>query len=186
MDPLEKFIKENKEALKEKHPDKNALWDKIDTDLSTTQPDQDVVVKKKEAKVLTISYKFLTRAAAVLVLLGCTTFFFLNNQNEESRVVMTEEFMEIETHYKTMVHAKVKQVNNNKNLTAKQKKEFITYINDLEDEAKDLNDELSKNLNNDKILEALINNYKDRLRLMEQLLDRADKINNNEENNIII
>lgn len=178
MDSLEKFIKNNKDDLRRKHPNKEALWSKIQMGL----PEE-----KKPAKVLTLTYRFLAKAAAVILICGVVGTIYLNNNTRKSDFVMSQEMMEIDAHYKTLVHARIEQVKNNEALSNKEKKEFMNYINELEEESKNLQKELNKNLNNEKIIEAMIDNYKERLRLMEQLLNRVDKINKDEkEKNIII
>lgn len=177
MDSLENFIRENKDDLKRKHPNKEALWEKISVDLPQ---------EKKETKVVTISYKFLMRAAAVILLCGVLSVFFLNNNTSHSDGLVSQEFLEIDAHYQTLVHARIEQVKNNSSISNKEKEEFMNYINDLEKESNKLQQELNKNLNNELIIEAMIDNYKDRLRLMEQLLNRVDKINKDEESNITI
>ncbi len=178
MDPLEKFIRENKEELKHKHPDKENLWNKISGDL----PEE-----KKESKVVSISYRFLARAAALLLVCGLATIILWNTNSAKQEFVMDPQFIEINTHYAQLVNAQKDKLENNTSLSKAEKEEFMVYINDLEKESTNLEKELGKNLNNELVIEAMIKNYKERMRLMEQLLNRVEKINKKEnEKNINI
>lgn len=174
MDPLEKFIRNNKDELKKAHPDRESLWAKIDNELSEEQP-------VKAPKVITISYKFLMKAAAIILLCGIMATVYFNNATQSPEFVMSDEFKEIDAHYAMLVNSRIKELRNNKDLTENEKEGFLKYIEDLEKEALDLQKELSKNLNNELIIEAMIDNYKERLRMMEQLLNRLENIKKNEE-----
>lgn len=178
MDPLEKFIRENKDALKHKHPDRENLWKKIATDL----PEE-----KVEPKVVSISYKFLAKAAAALLICGFATMFLWNNNSKTEEFVMDPQYIEINTHYAQLVNAQKHKLENSTALSKSEKDEFLVYINELEKESLELEKELARNLNNELIIEAVIKNYKERMRLMEQLLNRVENINNKEnEKNISI
>jgi len=179
MDPLEKFIRENKKALKHKHPDKENLWKKIVSDLP-----EEKMEAKKGALVVSISYKFLTRAAALLLVCGLATLILWSTNAENQHMALNPKYIEINTHYSQLVNAQKYKLENSTSLSQKEKDEFMIYIDELEKEYVQLEKELSKNLNNEIVIEALIENHNERIRLMEQLLDRFEKINNkeNEEN----
>lgn len=182
MDPLEQFIRKNKNELKHKHPDRENLWKKIAMDLPEEQEE-----KKKEAKVISISYKFLARAAAFLLVCGLASMLLWNTNSQGQELALDPQYIEINTHYAQLVNAQKHKLENSTSLSKEEKDEFMVYIEELEKESEELEKELTKNLNNELVIEAVIKNYRERMRLMEQLLNRVEKINNTEnEKNINI
>ncbi len=179
MDPLEQFIRNNKEELKHKLDNKDALWDAINKDIAP----------RKQAVVRKLDWKKWAVAASLFLAIG-TGFFWLNSTNSGTNIAVHQkplEVMEIDAHYQKLVNARVMQVKNSASLSAQQKKEIINYLQNLENESLELEKELESNINNVQIIQAIINNYRERLDIMEKLLNRsADQNTNKHERNISI
>ena len=172
MDQFEKFIQENKDQLNPQRPDRAKMWEVIDEALD--QSDKE----KKRRKLFSLNGPFLRIAALLLLVCGIGFFVLNSNQTSKEVVVNIPELMEIDAHYQTLVTLKKQQVYQIKDLSESQKKDFLSFMDELDQEANELNEELKKNLDNEMILEAIIQNYKERLRIMELLLNRGKKSKN--------
>ena len=62
----------------------------------------------------------------------------------------------------------------------------MSLIDDLDSEYKILKEELKLGINNEKIIEAIINNYRKKIQLMEDLLRRTYPIKTDFEDEAII
>lgn len=170
-DELEKYVDSQRDEF-DVHTidevDKLRLWSNIVTE-----------VAEPEKKVIPLWRKPIFRVAASIVLLiGCTLFFtvFSGSNNENS--IANEELNEIDNHYKLLVNNQIDLIKNNSYLLEKDRADFLTLIDDLDNEYLNLKEELKLGINNQKIIEAIINNYRKKIKLMEDLLHRSFPVNN--------
>ena len=167
MDPLEKFIRENKDDLRHRIKDKDSLWEKIDQDILLSNQ---VVVKK-------LNWKKWAVAASIFFVVGLGLLWQqFNNKGKTSASYASElptEVLEIDAHYNKLINTRVRQVKNSKELSEHQKTEIISYLDKLEKESLDLEKELEVNINNVQIIQAMIENYRARLDVLEKLLNRS-------------
>jgi len=171
MDPLEQFIRDNKEQLQHRAKDKEALWDKINQDIES----------RKNLSIRKINWQRWAAAASLILAIGVGLFWTQNNgaeSKDQLANLQSIEIMEIESHYQKLVKARVLQVKNSTSLTDPQKEEIIAYLNKLEIESSGLEKELEVNINNVQIIQAIIDNYRARLDVMEKLLDSSTNHNN--------
>ncbi|WP_109439215.1 MULTISPECIES: hypothetical protein [Aquimarina] len=176
MDDFEKYIKENKHQFDEYKADRSKMWSHIESGLETP-------------KTIPLWRKFplLKIAASILILIGAfsTVNFFITsgfNANNQNNIVH-QELRDIDNYYKDLVSFQVQLVKNNPKLQPKDKKEFLSFMDELDEEYETLKLEMTKNLNNEYILEAIVNNYKKRIELIENLLKQINdskKSNNND------
>ena len=182
MDPIEKFIRENKDQLRHRLKDKDSLWDKIDQDI---QPSNQVVVKK-------LAWRKWAVAASIFLAVGVGLFWQQSNNRGQSNggsfaSELPTKLLEIDAHYNKLINTHVRQVKNSKELSEQQKNEVISYLEKLEKESLDLEKELKVNINNVQIIQAMIENYRARLEVLEKLLNRStNQRNKNDERNISI
>ncbi len=178
MDELEKYIKRNKSEFDEHKADTSKIWNAISSELD-----------KPKTRVIPLwRSKIFKVAASVVILLGIFTIVNLNlgiNTNSEDTFVSTE-LQEIDMYYQHMVKAQVKLVKTNTNLSVRHKEEFLEFINELDEEYKTLKLDLSDNLDNERVLEAIINNYKKRIELIENLLQQINDSKKNTDDNTYI
>ncbi|WP_456438933.1 hypothetical protein [Psychroserpens sp.] len=171
-DELEKFIIENKSEFddhKLEEVDKLKLWCQISEDPSE-EPKKVIPLWKKPV------FKI---AASIMLLLGCSlSFIMLNNNNYENSIV-NEELYEIDNHYKSLVNNQIQLIKNNSNLSVADQDDFLLLIDDLDTEYNKLKKELNTGVNNERIIEAIINNYRKKIELMEDLLKRLYPIKTN-------
>jgi len=125
-------------------------------------------------------------AASVLLLLGCTLFFFMSGNRNIEHQIANEELYEIDNHYKLLVSTQINLIKNNTHLSKADQDDFLLLIDDLDSEYEILIEELKLGINNEKIIEAIINNYRKKIQLMEDLLKRSYPIKTDFEDEAII
>ncbi len=166
MDNFEKHIRENAAEFDEHKADKAKLWANIAGEL-----------KKEEVKVVPIWKSPMMRiAASVVLLLGLAGFIgmsVLGNTDNETQYV-SKELLDIDMHYKSLVSYQVELVKNNQKLSDEDKTEFLSFMDELDEEYELLRLEMNNNLDNERVLEAIISNYKQQIALIEQLLQQIN------------
>jgi len=179
MDKFEKHIRENHKSFDAVKANRMKMWDKIEGR-----------IKKKEAKRIPLWKRASTRAAvAILIVVGIGFTFLKFNSNQNSFALngaQDEQLMEINGHYDQIMNAKIQLIKNNPNLSTNDKNEFISFVKELDTEYEELKNEMEKDLDNQKVLEAIIENYRKRIQLMESFLNRLNKTKNLEDGKSII
>lgn len=165
MDDFEKNIRENKALFDEYKTDKSKLWDNIESRLDK-QNSKPKVIKLWRSTAFKI-------AAAVIISLGLFSLINSNGSNEQNNFA-SQELNDIDAHYKGLVAYQVKLVNKNTQLSKEEKKEFLSFMDELDIEYEALKLELNKNLDSERILEAIIGNYKKRIEIIENLLKQIN------------
>ncbi|MGX1931289.1 hypothetical protein [Flagellimonas sp. 2504JD4-2] len=172
MDNFEKHIRENKQAFDVHKVDKDKLWGNIAEQLDI----------EEEVKVIPLwkSHK-LRVAASIVLLIGLSLSVFLMVNNPVSGTMegyANEELFEIDLHYKNLVFQQVQLVKNHPKLSDRDKEEFLSFMDELDTEYEQLRLEMQNNLDNELILEAIVNNYKKRIELIENLLKQINASKN--------
>ncbi len=178
MDDFEKHIKENKVLFDEYKADKNKIWANIEAGLNTPTS------KPKVIKLWnTAAFKV---AAIILIALGLFSLvnIFNNTEIEQQNTSANQELNDIDAHYKGLVAYHVRLVQKSSKLTPTQKKEFLSFMDDLDAEYKTLKSEFNKNLDSELVLEAIVINYKKRIELIENLLKQINSSKNTEETDV--
>lgn len=172
MDNFEKYIQENKEAFNVHKVDRDKLWKGI----------ADQLDEKEVPKVISLWKSGKLRIAASIVLLvglSLLTFLFVGNPSaQEMEGYASEELFEIDLHYKNLVFQQVQLVKNHPKLSAADKEEFLSFMDELDREYEQLKQEMKYNLDNELVLEAIVNNYKKRIELIENLLKQINASKN--------
>lgn len=167
MDNFEKHIRKNKQAFDVHKVDKDRLWQAITTQLDN---DKGRVVPLWKSRKLRV-------AASIILLMGLSLTAFLMMGNPASNVdggYANEELLDIDMYYKNLVHQQVQLVKNHPALAVKDKDEFLSFMEELDHEYEQLRLELANNLDNERVLEAIVNNYKKRIELIENLLKQIN------------
>ncbi|MGH1384848.1 hypothetical protein [Kordia sp.] len=170
-DELKEYIQAHKNKFDDHSIDeveKLKLWGKISEQLPETPKKVIPLWKKSSFRV----------AAAVVLLFGCLFAFYTTNQGAGEYDMVSEEFRQIDTHYKSLVENQIQMVKNSANLSKEEQVEFLNYIDELDKEYIKLKKELKQGVNNQIIIEAIINNYRKKIQIMEDLLRRSYPIQN--------
>ncbi len=179
MDDFEKYIKENKHQFDDYKANRSKMWSHIESELEI----QKGIPLWRKLPLLKI-------AASILILFGTfsTINFFITsgfNTSDQNNIVH-QELRDIDNYYRDLVSFQVQLVKNNPKLHPKDKKEFLSFMDELDEEYKTLKLEMTKNLNNEYILEAIVNNYKKRIELIENLLKQINDSKNLKSNDSYI
>ncbi len=168
MDELKKYTQQHKDRFDDydlDEVDKLRLWSNIVSGL----PEDEAPVK-----VIPLWRRPALRvAASIILLIGCLVFFFGGEGVITENEMANTELYEIDNHYKLLVENQIKLIKNNSHLSKKDQDDFLQLIDDLDDEYGVLKEELKLGINNEKIIEAIINNYRKKIKLMEDLLERS-------------
>ena len=166
MDKFEKHIRDNREAFDMERADRGKLWANIESQLH--QPKVIPLWKSTKLRV----------AASIIILFGLATVLgitFLNaNRFTQQDVVVSQELQDINTYYNGLVAQQVQLVKNHPGLSEKDKDQFLSFMDELDDEYAILKLEMKKNIDNERVLEAIIGNYKKRIELIEKLLKQIN------------
>ncbi len=174
MDDLEKHIQKNRHLFDEYKADRQKIWQNIESDLDAS-------------KIIYLwNLSGIKIAATILILVGAFSMIslFITSRFDQTQQnqVANQELNDIDTYYKSLVSFQVQLVKNNPKLQPKEKKEFLSFMDELDEEYNILKLEMSKNLNNEYILEAIVKNYKKRIELIENLLEQINDSKNSNDN----
>lgn len=170
-DELKEYIQAHKNQFDDysvDEADKLKLWAKISEELPETTPKVIPLWKKASFRV----------AAAIVLLFGCMFMFYTTDNIDGEYDIVSDEFRQIDQHYKSLVENQIQLVKNNTNLTKEEQADFLSYIDELDQEYIKLKTELKQGVNNQLIIEAIINNYRKKIQIMEDLLRRSYPIQN--------
>ncbi len=162
-DNLERFISDNRDAFDKAAP-RMKVWEGIEQK-----------IEQKPAKRIAI-WKFARMAAAVALLLGVGAamgVYFSNGQQQVANTFsnISPEHAEMEEYFKAEIQSRTKKLASfNKDKTVNED------LVQLEDLLKDLEKELQQSppANNERIIDAMIQNYRTRIELLEHVLNRID------------
>lgn len=169
QDEFEKYIIHHKDEFDDHKVDKLKLWKGIDDRLPKPQKATIVLWKTTAFKI----------AASVVLFIGVTMSYLMLSQTTAETNVVYVELNEIDVHYKELVNHQVQLIKNSSKLTEEERADFLLFLDDLDKEYRELKLELKDNVNNQKVLEAIISNYRKKIQLMENLLKRSNQPNNN-------
>jgi len=167
MDEFEKYIRQNKSKFDDHQADTSKMWKAISSELD-----------KPKTKVIPLWKTSVFKiAASVVLILGILTIINLSMgiATSSANNLANTELQEIDMYYQKMVEAQVKLVRNNTSISENNKEEFLDFMDELDEEYKALKLDLGDNIDNELVLEAIINNYKKRIELIENLLEQINK-----------
>jgi len=183
QDKLEKFVIENREEFDVFEPG-TELWDRI---------------QKPAPKVIRLNWKtVLIRVAAVVVIFIASYFFHdMMQKGDKSDVAGNEQPLENEDQNKVNVLMEAEMFYTSQINTAKEEiillsgnnKGLIDDLNvdmvELDKVFEELKNDLKDNSDNEEVIEAMIQNYRIKLQVLEDILLQLKKSNNtkNEKSN---
>ncbi len=161
-DKLEKFIVENREKFETRQPDPG-LWDKIEAAVKTKKP---------------VNWKFIfSRAAAVLLIFFASYMIheFINKGFPritlvKSREVEIPELKEAEHYYSILLNEKLNEIKPIITGCPALAEELNYDLKQLDSLYRELKDDLKDNIANQEVVDAMIQNYRLRLSILEEIL----------------
>ena len=179
MDEFEKYIQSKQREL-DLWKARPELWDRIDREVnpkSFRPPVWKQVVKIAAMFVLPIG------VAIMLLLLPGR----MNQSNDEIAKIelkdVSPETAEAESWYDYLISVKLEELNASTILTDQEKEEVLETLDELDQEYLILKSELVENISNEIVLNAMIENQRRKLDLLEQVLEQIsdEPINTDED-----
>lgn len=154
---LKRFIEDNEAEFNNEIPSEN-VWKGI---------------KKETSKRKTISL-WVWAAAASVVIISSIGFYFTQHQDTEVSIAIEttpkdpieQEIKEMEVYYTSQINEKIVEARKFEDSEV-----FLEEIDFLKEEYKTLEKEMEVGANREVVLQAMIENYKVRLQLLEDLLE---------------
>ncbi len=178
-DRLEKFIQDNREEFDLQVPEPR-LWNGIEKNIRKT-------------KKIRFTY-YLSRAAVVVLIAGITFLvqnIVMNNdlfkpkeKNITSEEVIIPELMEAEMYYSGMVDEKLEELKPGLKKYPTIEKELERDLSELDSVYQGLKDDLKDDVANQEVIEAMIQNYRLRVSILEDMLEFLNEQNNIENSNL--
>lgn len=170
---LKDYIDNHKEEFDDQTFDQEMVWDKIDMELD-----------RKSA----FSRRFLKIAAAVLIIIMAGTSLYVNGyRNGQNNILNASnpEWVEIESFYGEQYTSLISDLVKTDEYDDATKSAFLRTLEALDLEQVRLKNRLKLEPNNDEILTALVNNFKQQIAALELFLNPSAKddhlkINENE------
>ena len=171
-DQLEEFVNTNHDEFNSLEPSAN-LWNNINKSIES---EYTPIVKMVPLK------RVLQIAASFLIVIGLGFSVYISNNNSEKVTIaaphiqsefslsnVSNELKEVETYYTSQVNSKLKKAHE-----LKIDDELLEEITFLDEEYKQLKEEANGSVDNQKIIEAMINNYRLKLQILENVLSEFD------------
>jgi len=175
MSKLEKFIRNNREEFDMDEPS-NELWGKIQRELRP----------EIKLKPLRRGLNYWKIAAVILLLISSALLVdkWIGMQQKapvQAEKYFTDEFKEAEHFYMQLAAEKKAILEKKCKDDPQYKAEFLSEINDLDNQYKQLKDDL-KYGNQDEIMDAMVVNLQLRIEILNRQLEIIESINKKEKN----
>ncbi len=180
QDKLEQFIVENRDGFDVYEPS-DELWDRI---------------QKPSPKVIQLNWKTIAvRVAAVVVIFIASYFFHDMMQSEKTTQIAQQQpemedqqmeqvqvLMEAEVFYSSQIINAREEIF----MLSGNDQDLIDDINfdmvELDEVFKELKNDLKDNSDNEEVIEAMIQNYRIKLQVLDEILKQLNKTKNTNEN----
>jgi hypothetical protein len=173
-DKLEKYILEHRGQFDDQEPDP-ALWEKIDT---------------RKAPVIRINWKSIAWKAAAAVAIFVASYYFhdyMASGKQSSRLLMSKksevnspimrELIEAEAYYTSQIDMRKEEVFRLTATDPEVRHEINAEMVDLDRVYTELKEDLKDNADNEEVIEAMIQNYRLKLDILEEMLARLKQSN---------
>ena len=164
-DRLEEFVRSHREEFDVLEPSPK-VWDAI---------------SKNDKKVRTVNFRRnLLRIAAVVAIVAITSAILINNPFfltpgiSEISDPEIKELIETEAFYSSQVNGKLKEIRKCYAAIPELEQEIEGDLFELESMYKDLKNDLRENVANKAVIEAMIENNRYRLKLVDSVLDQIN------------
>ena len=164
MDNLEQYIKDHRDELDSIRPSTN-VWERINNSVESKP------IHDRKGKVLIWTISKIAAAFAFVLASGVVIGYLLNDQStiDPSKDVVFQEYLAVEKKFVKDINHKM-NVLNTYDIDPQVNKDLLQ----LDEVYEELKEELYRggNINNDKIIEALIMNYEVKVEILEKVLSK--------------
>ncbi|MBN2166452.1 MAG: hypothetical protein JW717_09270 [Marinilabiliaceae bacterium] len=168
MDQLEKYIQNNRDAFDE-HLPLNDLWLNIETGLQS-------------GNKIRLKYLITKIAAAIIIIIGSGVAFnmiFVNDNLHNQPNGLSTEVYEVAVFYESQINQKRDELFTLTSNIPEIKKETDIELALLDSALNDLKLDLKDNVANEEVIEAMIQNYRLKLQILEDILNYVKHDNDN-------
>ena len=175
MDKLEEHIRRSRENL-DKYSPPAGIWKRI---------------RKKLKKEKSVTRQWISIAAMIIVILGTALVLFRpeyrwsdsnrRSNNDNGFTQLTPQFKETEVYYNNLVNSLYKEATPLLTKNPEIKKELNYDLSHVDSICADLKRDLKDNVSNQEVVEALIQNYRIKIRILEDILNVLKENENNPE-----
>lgn len=176
MDRLEDFIKKNREDLDIYDPDP-AIWGKV---------------RKEVGHSSRPLLKWIAAAVLIIILPGTALLFYMssgkNSEEYASARTRQNELKETEIFYSTVVNSLYREAEPFLTKEPEIQKELFNDMARIDSICSEIRKDLKDNLANQEVIEALVQNYRIKIRILEDMLNilkDEDDVKLNEKKNEI-
>lgn len=180
MDKLEKFITGNKDDFNFREPDP-AVWNKIQKSI-------------KQEKTKQVNWKTIIWRAAVVAIIFVSGYTVskvwpgsnsgtISEKRQERKLDQIPQLQEVEAYYSSMINSKLNEVKQHFGQYPDLQEEIQKDFSELDSMYKDLEKDLFDNIATREVVEAMIQNYRLKLEILEDIvneLSEKDKAYENE------
>jgi len=167
-DRLESFVNENRHEFDRMEPS-DKIWESISCKLNE-QPEQKVR-----------KFNWMKVAAVVAVILLVPVILFQIRLSEQKQTVQAvpldpevQELMEAEAYYAQEVSGKLAEIQKCYHIYPELKIEVEGDLNELELMYMNLKSDLKENISNKEVIEAMIENNRNRMKLVDEVLEQIN------------
>ena len=167
-DRLEKFVKENRHEFDRMEPS-DRMWEAISGQLN------------EEPKNKIRKFSWLRIAAVLVLALAIPTVIYqvrFSDQEQSAKAVQidpeVQELIEAEAFYAVEVSGKMAEIQKCYQVYPELKTEIEGDLNELESMYRSLKSDLKENISNKEVIEAMIENNRNRMKLVDDILEQIN------------
>ena len=180
-DNLEKFILDNRQEFEVEQPSPE-VWDRIKK-------------RRPETKSISLNWKTIALRAAAVVVIFVSSYYFHDfmdkRQNNTSNTAQIEiennplyrDFLEAELYYSSEINYKQNELFQLTSNSPALQKEVDFEMENLDNLFLQLKEDLNDNADNNEVIEAMIQNYRIKLEILEDILYQIKSENSKHNNN---
>ncbi len=167
MEKLEKIIRDNIHEFDDQPVNRQRIWSQIESNLP----------QRKKHRTVEIRRRYLNIAASFVVLSLALGFIYLNVKSNSMQSILANqnELHDINSYYNQLIDYKIEKIKLSSALSENDRIEFMNYFQELEEESKILEKDLMNNIDNAEVLSAIVENYRKRLQVLENVLRRINQ-----------
>ncbi len=158
-DKLEKLVKGNRDVFDDFTPPGD-MWNRISDEIAPT--------KKNNIKLIIIKASGI--AALFVISFFAYQFFNADNTKNYTSENFLKEFQETELYYSGLINTKKETVYQLTSDTPEIKEEIEMELSILDSTMTELKNDLKDNISNAEVVEAMIQNYRMKLKILEDIL----------------
>lgn len=166
-DRLESFVNENRHEF-DPHEPSDKIWDAINSRLN------------EEPKQKVRKFNWMKIAAVAVVILFIPTLIYQLQFSEQKMVKAApmdpevQELIEAEAYYAEEVSGKLAEIQKCYKVHPELKLEVEDDLNELENMYHSLKNDLKENISNKEVIEAMIENNRNRMKLVDDVLEQIN------------